>query len=138
MPRKPTPVKKAVVRQFPTGANRDRDDNKLNYRGFLNPFVIKRFAEYMHQNRHLADGSVRAADNWQKGIPREVYMESLERHVQEVKQIHEAEAGRSPEAWGKTLYTDQNLLLDALSAIIFNAQGMMLEVMKGTEIEEAA
>jgi hypothetical protein len=131
-------VAKGKVRQFKSGATRDTNDNKLNYRGFENPFVTKRFAEFMHRNRVQSDGSLRAADNWQKGIPREAYMESLERHFNEVKQMHEAEAGRSPESWGKPVMTDDEVFLDALSAIIFNAQGMMLEIMKGTELEEAA
>jgi hypothetical protein len=122
------------VRQFASGATRDTDQNKLNYRGFENPFVTKRFAEFMHKNRRQSNGELRAADNWQKGIPREAYMESLERHVNEVKEMHEAEAGRSPESWGVPVLADRELLLDTLSAVIFNAQGMMLEIMKGTKI----
>lgn len=133
---------KAVVRQFKTGANRDVDTNKLNYTGFLNPFVIKRFADYMHKNRTLADGSLRAADNWQKGIPRQAYMESLERHFMEIKLAHQHELDalrgqEAPRGTGDTIRTP-DAMIEALMAIIFNAQGMALELMKGTEIEEAA
>jgi hypothetical protein len=126
------------VRQFASGATRDTDQGKLNYRGFENPFVTKRFAEFMHRNRKQSDGSLRAADNWQKGITREAYMESLERHFNEAKQMHESEAGRNPEFWGEKAETSSEVFLDTLCAIVFNAQGMMLEIMKGTEIGEAA
>lgn len=129
------------VRQFASGATRDTDEGKLNYRGFENPFVTKRFAEFMHRNRVQSDGSLRAADNWQKGITREAYMDSLERHFNEVKQMHEAIAGRDPhriraERAGLTVPPiDDEVLLDTLCAIVFNAQGMMLEIMKGTQLE---
>lgn len=128
--KKPTRPK---VRQFKTGATRDRDENKLNYTGFDNPFVQKRYAEFMHRNRVPSDGAVRAADNWQKGIPRQAYMESLERHFMEVKLMHES---LRP---GKRLRmsVDEEQLLDNLMAIVFNAKGMALEIMKGTEVEAA-
>lgn len=125
------------VRQFKTGATRDTDQGKLVYTGFLNPFVTKRFAEYMHKHRQQSDGSLRAPDNWQKGIPRQAYMESLGRHVEEIKQLHEAMRGHDPAAWGQQPNNNE-AILETLMAVIFNAQGMALEIMKGTAIEEAA
>lgn len=128
------------MREFATGATRNPDEGKLNYTGFLNPFVVKRFAEFMHRNRRQSDGNLRAADNWQKGIPRQAYMESLERHFMEVKLYHHSEKNQSTwdsAQWGIEEPTTEQFL-DALMAIIFNAQGMALEIMKGAAIEEAA
>ena len=62
------------MREFETGATRDTNDGKLDFEGFLSPLALVRYAEYMNKNRIQADGKVRASDNWQKGIPREVYM----------------------------------------------------------------
>ncbi len=70
----------AQVRRFDTGATRDLDVSKLDFEGFLSPLVLKRFGEYMHANRQLADGTVRDSDNWQKGIPQTAYMKSGFRH----------------------------------------------------------
>lgn len=103
----------SVVREFPTGANRDTDLGKLDYEGFLNPRVLEAFAKYMHYNRFLRDGSVRDSDNWQKGIPDEVCMKSLLRHVMELWKL--TRTGLADEA--RTF---------ALCAIIFNAQAMLL------------
>lgn len=65
---------------FPTGANRDTDDGKLDYEGFISPLVLQRYAEYMHENRRMRDGSLRASDNWQKGIPKDELAKSKIRH----------------------------------------------------------
>ena len=73
-----------VVRTFDTGANRDVDEGKLDFEGFLSPTVLKAYAEYMHKNRTLRDGSLRDSDNWQKGIPIPVYMKSMYRHFFDV------------------------------------------------------
>src|SRR5262245_10789194 len=70
----------AVLRQFDTGANRDTDKGKYDYDGFLSPLAIEAFGAYMHFNRSIADGTFRDADNWQRGIPQDVYRKSLWRH----------------------------------------------------------
>ena len=64
------------IRMFPSGATRDGDEAKLDYEGFLSPFVVERYAEYMQKHRVQSDGQLRDADNWQKGIPREAYIQS--------------------------------------------------------------
>jgi len=69
-----------IARQFSTGATRGTSDGKLDYEGALCPFVLELFVQYMHDNNVMGDGSIRTADNWQKGIPREQYMKSLQRH----------------------------------------------------------
>jgi hypothetical protein len=110
--------------QFQTGATRNASDHKPDYEGFLSPLVIERFGEYMNQHRHTADGGLRASDNWMLGIPREAYMKSLWRHFLSVWKRHRGwpvtpEGPREP----------QNIE-DDLCAIIFNAQGMLHEIIK--------
>jgi hypothetical protein len=61
------------MRNFTTGATRNSDVNKLDYEGFLSPVVLEEFAIYMQTHRKQADGKLRESDNWQKGIPKEVY-----------------------------------------------------------------
>jgi hypothetical protein len=39
-----------------TGATRNLDEDKLDYEGFLSPYVLRRFAAYMHEHRKTPDG----------------------------------------------------------------------------------
>ena len=112
---------KASVRTFETGANRDVDDDKLDYEGFLSPAVLHRYAQYMHANRKLNDGSLRDSDNWQKGIPLDVYMKSLMRHVMEVWTWHREDPDQD---------MDPRVMQEALCAVIFNAMGYLYELLK--------
>ena len=105
------------MRKFKTGATRDEDDGKLDYEGFLNPLSVERFAEYMHKHRHQADGQLRASDNWQKGIPKEAYVKSMFRHFMDVWKEHRG-------------YASKEGIEDALCAIIFNANGLLFEILK--------
>lgn len=106
-----------VVRQFASGANRDVDTGKFDYEAFISPLVEERYAAYMHQNRFLKDGTMRDGDNWQKGIPIPVYRKSLERHVKQVKKVSRGWASHD------TIEAD-------LCAVIFNASGMLHELLK--------
>lgn len=54
------------MRTFDTGATRDTDTGKPDFEGFLSPYVIQAYGEYMQQHRTQADGSLRDSDNWQK------------------------------------------------------------------------
>lgn len=101
-------------RTFDTGATRDTDAGKLDYEGFLSPRVLRRFAEYMHENRVMSDGSLRDSDNWQKGIPLDAYMKSAFRHFFEWWEGHR-EGDVNP---------------DALCALLFNVQGYLHEMLK--------
>ena len=107
------------MRQFETGANRDSEKGKLEYAGFLCPLVLKRFAEYMHGHRHLADGTLRDSGNWKKGMPQEVYYQSLMRHVMDAWLYRDGHGDEATET-----------LEDSLCAVIFNAQGLLREVVK--------
>ena len=112
-----------AIRTFDTGATRDADDSKLDYEGFLSPLVLERYARYMHEHRRQADGQLRDSDNWTKGIPRTAYAKSLWRHLMDVMFHHRglAQLARDP-------------LQVALCAVIFNAMGMLHEVLLGRDV----
>lgn len=116
--------KGGLVREFETGANRDSEEGKFDYEGFLSPFVVERFGAYMHKNRRLADGSLRDSDNWQKGIPFSVYMKSLWRHFLSAWKHHRV-LQKDP----ADLQTISHLEED-LCAIWFNTQGYLHELLK--------
>ena len=104
-------------RYFESGAYRDVDDTKPDYEGFYNPIVIKAFGEYMTKHRVQSDGKLRDSDNWQKGTPIPVYMKSLLRHTIDVWLEHRG-------------YESREGVIDGLCGIIFNAQGMLYEILK--------
>ena len=110
----------SVVRTFETGANRDVDINKLDYEGFISPLVLKVFAEYMHKNRFLRDGTMRDSDNWQKGMPLDVLLKSLTRHFMSV--WTDKRSGLTP-------------TLDDLCGVLFNTQGLILQILRGEEVK---
>jgi hypothetical protein len=105
------------MREFETGATREDASEKLDLEGFLSPLALRRYSEYLHKHRHQADGKLRDSDNWQKGIPVEAYRKSLLRHVMEAWL-----------AWRG--HSHKESLEDSLCAIIFNAQGMLHELLK--------
>ncbi len=85
------------MRSFPGGATRNKNDNKICYTGFYDPAVVHAFGAYMHKHRKQADGTLRDADNWKKGIPQGVLMESLVRHVVDLWRVHEGEVAIDPD-----------------------------------------
>jgi hypothetical protein len=109
----------AAPRVFETGANRDTDEGKLDFEGFLSPLVLERYAQYMHKNRKLKDGSLRDSDNWQKGIPIPVYMKSAWRHFFAV--------------WKS--YRIGNISSEDLCALMFNIMGMLHELLKDKPLD---
>jgi hypothetical protein len=111
------------MREFDTGATRDTDDGKLDYEGFLSPLVLHRFAQYMNQHRVQADGGLRDADNWQKGMPLDVYMKSLFRHFMDLWAIH-----RGADQIATNADTEE-----VLCAIMFNVMGYLFSVLKDQE-----
>lgn len=114
-----------VSRSFSTGATRDTDQGKPDYEGFLSPLVIKRFGEYMLKHQTMPDGSKRASDNWQKGIPREQYLKSMMRHLMDVWLLMRDR--------GKLSTTPD--LEEALAAVLFNVQGLLHEVLLKREVK---
>lgn len=108
---------KAIMRDFDTGATRSSDAGKHDFEGYLSPLVIERFAEYMTQHRVQADGTTRASDNWQKGMPLDVYMKSGWRHFFDWWKAHRG-------------HHIEYGIEETLCALIFNAQGYLHEVLK--------
>lgn len=100
------------MRVFETGATRDTDKDKLDFEGFLSPWALERYAQYMHQHRQQADGILRDSDNWQKGIPITAYVKSLWRHFFAVWKGHRR----------------GNIGEEDLCALIFNAMGILHEL----------
>jgi len=108
-----------AMREFETGALRNRDEEALGYEGFLSPLALKAFGEYMHRHRFTADGQVRTPDNWQKGMPLESYMESAWRHLMDLWLHHRGYPEQARES-----------VMDALCGLFFNVQGYMHETLK--------
>ena len=92
------------AREFATGAKRDNNENK--------PFVhnIKGYTR-LRFGYHMTLGAKNYGDsNWEKGMPSESYLESVDRHL------------------AKYLVGDRSE--DHLSAIIFGIQGCMINEQK--------
>jgi len=107
------------MRKFETGATRDNIEGKPQYEGYLSPLVIKRFGEYMLQHQTQADGTRRDPDNWQRGIDKNSYMDSMWRHFMDVWLYHRGHEDEATES-----------LEDALCAMLFNVQGYLFEELK--------
>lgn len=107
------------MREFEGGATRNDEEGKLDFEAFLSPRVIQAYGEYMHRQRIQADGKMREGDNWQHGMPLGVYMKSLYRHLIQVWRHHRnvAKAGEQSQQ-------------DALCAVLFNASGMLHELLR--------
>lgn len=114
-----------ILRTFPSGATRGSNKNKYDYEGFINPAVLRRYAEYMHAHRLQTDGTVRDSDNWQKGMPKDEYIKSLLRHTMDAWLLHRGEEVYDPETGRRVI------MIEALCGIMFNAMGMMLNIIKG-------
>jgi len=108
------------MRKFKTGATRDIDDNKIEPAGYMHPLVIKRYSEYMLKHQIQSDGNKRDSNNWQKGIPKDVYMHSGWRHFLDWWLEHNKEKSRDG-------------LEDALCGMLFNTMGYLYEVIKQKE-----
>lgn len=117
------------MRQFDTGATRDEDLTKIDYEGFLSPLTLRRYAEYLHEHRVQADGNLRASDNWQNGMPLEVYMKSGWRHFMDWWYHHRHWGTEDIDQWDKDIE-------DAICALIFNASGYLHELIKERNYSE--
>ncbi len=120
----PSAMSTDEVRTFASGATRHIDDDKYDYEGFLSPWVIRRYGEYMHEHRVQADGTLRDSDNWQKGIPIDEYMKSLLRHTLDTHAVHRG----LPSFDMKD--SSEVEIEDLLCAVIFNAYGYLHEILK--------
>ena len=110
-----------TTRSFDTGATRDTVEGKPDYEGFLSPLVIERFGQYMMKNQLQSDGTLRKSDNWQKGIPKDVYMKSGWRHFMDWWWFHRSEG---------VIVIVSDRLEEALCALLFNVSGYLHEHLK--------
>ena len=110
-------AKKGEMRTFKSGATRHVDFDKLDYEGFLSPIVLEAYAKYLQKHRVQADGKLRDSDNWQMGIPKDVYVKSLWRHVMDLWKEHRG-------------YESRDGIDDAICGILFNAMGYYHELLK--------
>lgn len=106
-----------TIRTFSTGATRDTDLNKLDYEGFLSSLVLERYAEYLNKHRVQSDGQLRDSDNWQKGIPKDIYIKSAWRHFMAFWKVHRG-------------YKDESWIEDSICAVLFNCMGYLHEHLK--------
>lgn len=111
--------KHGAIRTFATGATRSPLGEKLQFEGYLNPLVLKRFAEYMRKHQTDSAGNQRAADNWQKNIDMASLCDSKTRHDMDVwlhSRGYDAEAAEPLE--------------EALCACLFNTMALLKQVLE--------
>ncbi len=114
------------MREYTTGATRSNLEGKPQYEGYLSPMVIVRYGQYMLEHQTQEDGKRREADNWQKGISNDDYVDSMWRHFLDVWLIHR---GYAP-IYSKTMQ-------EALCALLFNAMGRLHESIVRPNMEES-
>lgn len=110
------------IRQFETGATRDTDANKPSYVKALSPIALQYYVNYLGHHRVQSDGSLRDWDNWKKGIPQDVYLDGLGRHKMAVWLL--CHGFPSSDNHGPVT------LKDSLCGVIFNAMGMLHEILQ--------
>ena len=71
----------------------------------------------MTKHREQNDGSLRASDNWQKGIPEDQYMKSAFRHFMDWWKGHRG-------------FAVADGIEEAICALLFNAMGYLHERLK--------
>ena len=76
-----------MTRQFNNGAIRDTNLNKLEYIGNTHPLCEHSFAKYMDGHRTLPDGGRRGTDNWWGGWDKHVSLDSMLRHVMDLRAL---------------------------------------------------
>lgn len=125
------------MRQFKSGAIRSSNDGKIEYYGFRHPLIEKSFGEYMLRHQVQEDGKLRSSDNWWKGWDKEVSLQSLIRHLEDLTAIHAGyNVYKVRDKGEKTIYTKDEMkgekvsAEDCLNAIKFNCNAYLLEILK--------
>lgn len=131
------------IRKFDTGATRDTSSGKLEYFGFMHPLCDYSFANYMNHHRTMADGSLRDSNNWWGGFPKITVLQSLCRHIEDLKLIN---AGYFVYEYRTDKIAERKVFVNCLdplpenykeiteeeccNAIRFNSQAYLLEILK--------
>ena len=110
-------IENGKIRKFDSGATRDTSEGKIDFEGFLSPIVLEEFGKYMLKHQKQSNGELRPSDNWQKGMPRDVYMKSAWRHFHYWWMEHRG-------------YDSREGMKDALNGLLFNLMGYMHELLK--------
>jgi len=124
---RPKPPQQEIARTFETGACRDFDDEKIDYESAMSPLAFEAMCAYMHHCRKMPDGrTLRAPDNWQKGMPLDSYIKSGFRHLMDWWKAHRGLASREG-------------IVFAICGLMFNVQGYLHEYLKANPgaLEEA-
>lgn len=79
---------KTDIRTFDSGATRDTSNGKFEYLGFMHPLNDYSFAKYMNTHRLQTDGTLRDSNNWWKGFGKENVIQSLVRHIEDLKLLY--------------------------------------------------
>lgn len=114
------------IRKFDTGATRSPDAGRYDPEGFLSPLALERFCEYMQKHQKQSDGTLRASDNWQKGLPLTTYAKGLWRHFLHFWQRHRGWTVVDPGAAAN--------IEEDLCALFFNVQGYLHEIVKARRV----
>ncbi len=104
-------------------ATRDSEDGKLDFDGSFSPLVMARFARYMQEHKGSTN---RSCGDWKAGMSRKRYFRSLWRHHMDVALL----------LYGHVKDATQDDLEEALLGVMFNAQGMLYEVLIGREVQD--
>ena len=133
------------MRKFNKGATRDTEQGKYEYYGFTHPLLDYCFARYMHKNRTMGDGSLRDSNNWWGGFGKDVVIQSMTRHVEDLKLLHTGykvyEVRENGECRREVLTQKEKpkkhwkeiTIEDCCNAIRFNSQAYLLEIIKGAK-----
>lgn len=116
------------IRVFDTGATRDTLSNKLSYVKALSPIALRCYVEYIGKHRVQSDGTLRDWDNWKLGIVKDIYLDSGFRHTMAIWLL--LDGCEVQDEKGKPVNLEESLC-----GIIFNAIGMLHEILKEKQNE---
>lgn len=80
--------KESKLRTFEGGGIRDTGEGKLLYYGSRHPLTEQSFTKYMEEHRRLPDGSMRGVSNWWCTWDKEISLQSMVRHLEDLQAIH--------------------------------------------------
>ena len=130
-----------MLRKFKGGAIRDTNKGKIEYIGFTDVLVEHSFGSYMLRHQTCSDGSLRQSDNWKSGWDKKISLDSMVRHVMDLRALHEGKHvykvrigdeerthySRKPL---KALEKDEIDIEETVNAIRFNCGSYLLEHLK--------